>query len=153
MFFNPGNVSNSENGGTGGSGDGHIHSNLSTLNKVTESKLREWNNKSNFSGNYNDLTNKPTDLVTESYVNQEIKKTNTRIEELFQSVSNGKELLASALTDKGIPTLASESFEEIARKILSLGSGEVEELFNLITKNGDSLVTKNDDNLIYKEAM
>ena len=153
MFFNPGNVSNSGNGGTGGSGDGHTHSNLSTLNKVTESKLREWNNKSNFSGNYNDLTNKPTDLATESYVNQEIEKTNTRIEELFQSVSNGKELLASALTDKGIPTLATESFEEIARKILSLDSGEVEELFNLIAKNGDSLVTKNGDNLIYKEAM
>ena len=139
--------------GTGGSGDGHTHSNLSTLNKVTESKLREWDNKSNFSGSYSDLTNKPTDLATESYVNQEIEKTNTRIEELFQSVSNGKELLASALTDKGIPTLASESFEEIARKILSLGSGEVEELFNLITKNGDSLATKNGDNLIYKGAM
>ena len=153
MFFNPGNVSNSGNGGTGGSGDGHIHSNLSTLNKVTESKLKEWDNKSNFSGSYNDLTNKPTDLATESYVNQEIEKTNTRIEELFQSVSNGKELLASALTDKGIPTLASESFEEIARKILSLGNGEVEELFNLFTKNGDSLVTKNGDNLIYKGAM
>lgn len=139
--------------GTGGSGDGHTHSNLSTLNKVTESKLKEWDNKSNFSGSYNDLTNKPTDLATESYVNQEIEKINTRIEELFQSVSNGKELLASALTDKGIPTLASESFEEIARKILSLGSGEVEELFNLITKNGDSLATKNGDNLIYKGAM
>ena len=139
--------------GAGGSGDGHTHSNLSPHNKVTESKLREWDNKSNFSGSYNDLTNKPTDLATESYVNQEIEKTNTRIEELFQSVSNGKELLASALTDKGIPTLASESFEEIARKILSLGSGEVEELFNLITKNGDSLVTKNGDNLIFKGAM
>ena len=153
MFFNPGNASNSGNGGTGGSGDGHTHSNLSTLNKVTESKLREWDNKSNVSGSYSDLTNKPTDLATESYVNQEIEKTNTRIEELFRSVSNGKELLASALTDKGIPTLASESFEEIARKILSLGSGEVEELFNLVTKNGDSLVTKNGDNLIYKGAM
>ena len=153
MFFNPGNVSNSGNGGTGGSGDGHTHSNLSTLNKVTESKLREWNNKSNFSGNYNDLTNKPTDLVTESYFNQEIEKTNTRIEELFQSVSNGKELLASALTDKGIPTLATESFEQIAQKILSLGTGEIEELFNLITKNGDVLVTKNGYNLIYKGVM
>lgn len=102
---------------------------------------------------YNDLSDKPTNLATESYVNQEIEKTNTRIEELFQSVSNGKELLASALTDKGIPTLATESFEEIARKILSLDSGEVEELFNLITKNGDSLVTKNGDNLIYRGVM
>ena len=77
MFFNPGNVSNSGNGGTGGSGDGHIHSNLSTLNKVTESKLREWNNKSNFSGNYNDLTNKPTIPtvdVTKVYVDGEVSK-------------------------------------------------------------------------------
>lgn len=139
--------------GTGGSTDGHSHNNLATLHKITEAKIKAWDNKSNFSGSYNDLINKPTDLATESYVNQEIEKTNTRIEELFQSVSNGKELLASALTDKGIPTLASESFEEIARKILSLGSGEVEELFNLITKNGDSLVTKNGDNLIYKGAM
>lgn len=58
--------------GTGGSGDGHTHSNLSTLNKVTESKLEEWDNKSDFSGSYNDLTNKPTDLATQSYVNQKI---------------------------------------------------------------------------------
>ena len=58
--------------GTGGSGDGHTHSNLSTLNKVTESKLEEWDNKSDFSGSYNDLTNKPTDLATQTYVNQKI---------------------------------------------------------------------------------
>ena len=77
MFFNPGNVSNSGNGGTGGSGDGHTHSNLSTLNKVTESKFREWDNKSNFSGNYNDLTNKPTIPtvdVTKVYVDSEVSK-------------------------------------------------------------------------------
>ena len=94
-----------------------------------------------------------TGYATETYVNQEIEEINIRIEELFQSVSNGKELLASALTDKGIPTLATESFEQIAQKILSLGTGETEELFNLITKNGDVLVTKNGYNLIYKGAM
>ena len=63
--------------GTGGSGDGHTHSNLSTLNKVTESKLREWDNKSSFSGNYNDLTNKPTIPtvdVTKVYVDSEVSK-------------------------------------------------------------------------------
>ena len=141
--------------GMGGSADGHSHNNLSTLHKITEAKIKAWDAKSDFSGSYNDLTNKPVipnteGLAAKTYVDQEIEKTNNRIDELFQSVSNGKELLASALTDKGIPTLASASFEEMARKILSLGDGEVEELFNLITKNGDSLITKNGDNLIYK---
>jgi hypothetical protein len=45
--------------GTGGSADGHSHSNLSTLNKITEAKTKTWDAKSDFSGSYNDLTNKP----------------------------------------------------------------------------------------------
>ena len=43
---------------------------------------------------------------------------------LFQSVSNGKELLASAITDKGVVTLATDSFEVMAnniRKITTAG--------------------------------
>ena len=38
----------------------HSHSNKSVLDGITSAKITEWNNKSNFSGNYNDLTNKPT---------------------------------------------------------------------------------------------
>ena len=38
----------------------HSHSNKSVLDGITTNKITEWNNKSNFSGNYNDLTNKPT---------------------------------------------------------------------------------------------
>ena len=38
----------------------HSHSNKSVLDGITSTKITEWNNKSNFSGNYNDLTNKPT---------------------------------------------------------------------------------------------
>lgn len=38
----------------------HEHNNISTLNKITEDKLTFWNNKSEFTGSYNDLTNKPT---------------------------------------------------------------------------------------------
>ena len=37
----------------------HSHSNKNVLDGITTSKITEWNNKSNFSGNYNDLTNKP----------------------------------------------------------------------------------------------
>lgn len=51
-----------ENGGIGGSCecDKHTHNNKNVLDSITESKIQEWNNKSNFDGNYNSLTNKPT---------------------------------------------------------------------------------------------
>ena len=42
------------------SSDLHSHSNKTVLDGITSSKVNEWNNKSTFSGNYNDLTNKPT---------------------------------------------------------------------------------------------
>lgn len=54
--------------------DLHNHNNKSVLDNITSTKVSEWNNKSTFSGNYNDLTNKPTipsieGLATEEYVN------------------------------------------------------------------------------------
>ena len=38
----------------------HIHDNKNVLDKVTDLKVSEWNNKSDFSGSYEDLTDKPT---------------------------------------------------------------------------------------------
>ena len=38
----------------------HTHTNQSVLNSITSSNINSWNNKSNFSGSYNDLTNKPS---------------------------------------------------------------------------------------------
>ena len=63
--------------GIGGSGDGHTHNNLSTLHKITEAKIKAWDAKSDFSGSYNDLTNKPTIPtvdVTKAYVDSEVSK-------------------------------------------------------------------------------
>ena len=40
--------------------DLHTHSNKAILDAITSAKITEWNNKSTFSGSYNDLTNKPT---------------------------------------------------------------------------------------------
>lgn len=37
----------------------HSHNNKSVLDGITSNKIVEWDNKSVFSGNYNDLTNKP----------------------------------------------------------------------------------------------
>ena len=38
----------------------HTHSNKTVLDGISSSDITNWNNKSTFSGNYNDLTNKPT---------------------------------------------------------------------------------------------
>ena len=40
--------------------DLHSHSNKTVLDGITSAEITAWNNKSTFSGNYNDLTNKPT---------------------------------------------------------------------------------------------
>ena len=47
------------------------------------------------------------------------------LEELFQSVSNGKKLIAEAITDKGIETLATDTFETMSNNIKSLGAFKV----------------------------
>ena len=57
----------------------HSHSNKTVLDGISSAKVTEWDNKSTFSGNYNDLTNKPTipslnGYATEQYVNEEIEK-------------------------------------------------------------------------------
>lgn len=38
----------------------HTHTNKQVLDNITSNDISNWNNKSDFSGNYNDLSNKPT---------------------------------------------------------------------------------------------
>lgn len=62
----------------------HNHNNKSVLDNITSAKVAEWNNKSTFSGNYNDLSNKPIipsieGLATEDFVKNEIAKIDTSI--------------------------------------------------------------------------
>lgn len=55
----------------------------------------------------------------------DINKTNQAVNECFQSVSDGKALIASAITGKKVPTDATATFEEMASNIskIVLGSG------------------------------
>lgn len=46
-----------------------------------------------------------------------------RVEEVFQSVSNGKELIASAITDKGVDTGATDTFATMAQNISDIPTG------------------------------
>ena len=55
----------------------------------------------------------------------DVNKQNQKINECFQSVSDGKNLVASAITDKRVPTDATATFAQMAANILKivLGSG------------------------------
>ena len=50
----------------------HEHTNKEILDIITNSKIEEWNNKSDFSGDYNDLTNRPAalDSITSSKIEE-----------------------------------------------------------------------------------
>ena len=55
----------------------HTHNNKDVLDTITQEKINEWNSQSDFSGDYNDLINKPTiptldGYATESYVKNAI---------------------------------------------------------------------------------
>ena len=53
----------------------HTHANKTVLDGITSNKVTEWNNKSNFDGNYNSLTNKPnipTVDVNKNYVDTQL---------------------------------------------------------------------------------
>lgn len=51
-----------------------------------------------------------------------------KVDECFQSVSNGKRMIADAITDKGIETSATDTFEQMADNILAIptGGGDIE---------------------------
>ena len=61
--------------------DLHYHDNKEILDGITEAKITSWDNKSNFSGNYNDLTNKPNiPTKTSELENDSTFVTNTELD-------------------------------------------------------------------------
>ena len=56
----------------------HTHSNKSALDKVTDAKISSWDNKSNFDGDYNSLTNKPDLLQLDNTLTSSTKAANAK---------------------------------------------------------------------------
>ena len=59
------------------------------------------------------------------------------VTELFQSVSNGKSLIAGAITDKGVSTSATDTFQQMADNIASISAGGGTAEWNTVTINGE----------------
>lgn len=68
------------------------------------------NVKNELQGNIDELNEK----------NEDLKE---KVDELFQNVSNGKELIASAITDKGVDASEEETFQSLSEKINLIPSG------------------------------
>ena len=57
-------------------------------------------------------------------VDEELSSLEAKIEDLKQSVSDGKDLIASAITDKGVTTSNTETFSNMANNIRKISSSE-----------------------------
>lgn len=81
--------------------DTHTHANKTLLDGITTAKVTEWNNKSNFSGNYTDLTNKPTiPTKVSELTNDSNYQTKTQMDEaIANAVSGGSIDLNGYVTD------------------------------------------------------
>ena len=108
-----------------------------------------------------EVVNLPT--VTPITVDEELNEISTnpvqnkvitsKLNEVFQSVSEGKSLIASAITDKGVETDAGANFSEMAgniSKIESSGGGGVTSTV-LINKANANKVTASSSYTISKE--
>ena len=72
----------------------HVHNNINTLNKISDSKIESWDNKSDFSGSYNDLTSRPSiPFRTSQLVNDSGYITNVDIDTSQNHVHSNKTVL------------------------------------------------------------
>ena len=69
-----------------------------------------------------DINRQLDDLKNNSDSNEYATK--SELEEVFQSVSNGKSLIAEAITDKGVETSATDTFKAMAQNIEKIQGGE-----------------------------
>ena len=138
----------------------------------------DWNVTDTNSDAY--IANKPTKVsaftndakyVNETYVDNAIENisasnipiqdiadnfTATNLEEalaeLFQFVSNGKTLIASAITDMGIATSNTDSFEVMANNIRMISGGSGEITTHTITNNLTNCTTNNNNESVLSNS-
>ena len=68
------------------------------------------------------------------------------LDKVFQSVSNGKKEVASAITDKGVPTEADATFQTMAdniRQIETGGGGDKSQIVADVLVNDAVIVSRN----------
>lgn len=91
------------------SSQNHVHTNKAVLDGITQDKVASWDSKSNFDGNYNSLTNKPTKVS--NFENDAGYITNSDIDTSQNHVHNNKTVLDGITQEKVISWDAKSDFD------------------------------------------
>lgn len=110
----------------------HSHTNKTTLDGITEAKITEWDNKSEFNGDYNDLTNKPIipsieGLATETFVTNKIAEA---------SLGGGEVDLSGYATKAELNNKANKNHTHSAEEVTFLDGQTFQEKLNSGTLTG-----------------
>ena len=84
------------------------------------------------------LSGLSSDYVETTVFNEYKQNVDSAINEVFQSVSSGKQLVASAITDKGVPTEEDATFQVMANNIKDISTGNTS---NIATNNFKSSIS------------
>ncbi|NMU16449.1 hypothetical protein HGQ82_08770 [Clostridioides difficile] len=91
------------------SSQNHVHTNKTVLDGITQDKVMSWDSKSNFDGNYNSLTNKPTKVS--NFENDAGYITNSDIDTSQNHVHSNKTVLDEITQEKVISWDSKTSFD------------------------------------------
>ena len=121
----------------------HGHNNKNVIDSITEEKIAQWEN--HFSGDYNDLKNKPKNLITQGELESKGYITEADVEGLNKVISSDTEPTNSNII-LWINTSQSRSTEIVARIKDNLVNKETtwssEKISNSILEKYNDLLTK-----------
>ena len=124
------------------SSDGHTHDNKTVLDTITEALISTWNNKSDFSGNYNDLINKPNipnldGYATQLYVNTRINGLAT-LDNVKTNLLGGK--IHIYLTQAQYDALSDTEKNDSEKMYYITDKDDIGDLSSLLTTNKTNIV-------------
>lgn len=133
--------------------DLHDHSNKTVLDSITTSKVNQWDSKSDFSGNYNDLTNKPTiPTKVSELTNDESYLTSIPSEYITESELNSKGYLTQhqdishKVDKKDRYSLVSDAEIDRLATLENYDDTEIRESINVATTSLENITTKTNTN-------
>lgn len=129
--------------------DLHTHSNKDILDNITSDKIDSWDNKSDFSGSYNDLTDKPTiPSINNTTISETEVYSSSKTEERLSEIEMNIDSDITAVSDGVIEIDERVNYLEEKQLIIDAFDGTYDSLLNrpsIVSPN--DVLTKNNTEL------